>query len=612
MHAMSCNRSFGDSVGFILELGVYVIGIFAVIFLFYTNSFLIKRRKKELGLYNILGMEKRHIAKTMFLENLYISVFSLIVGILSGVLLSKLMFMLLFKLLKFTVNVPFLVPADSIVTTIIMFAIIFMIIFLNNLRQVHLTKPIELLKGGQVGEKEPKTKWILTMIGIVSLGIGYYIAITTESPLSALSLFFVAVILVIIGTYCLFIAGSITILKLLRKNKKFYYKTKHFTSVSGMIYRMKQNAAGLASICILSTAVLLMLSSTVSLYIGSEDSIRNKNPRDISFNAILNNDTEKNVANISLIIEKTLEKNKITPINMVDFTYLTTSITQEHNKLSLHDDYNYNSVSGMIVLLDDYNKMENKSETLEDGQILIYSNKNKVQYEDITINGLEFHIKSQLDDIFAVKYNEMSILSSHYIVVKDMETFKAIQKATLGGYDMLSNYYIGFNADLDDEAMISYTDELRDDVKKDFSGYATSIADSRQGFYALYGGLFFLGIFLGALFIMATVLIIYYKQISEGYEDKERFAIMQKVGMSKQEVKSSIHSQVLMVFYLPLVVAVIHIAAAFLLITRLLAILGLTNVNLFLLCTIGTIVLFAIFYGIVYSLTARVYYKIVE
>ncbi len=306
----------GRELKTILNLGTYVIGFFSVVFLFYTNSFLIKRRKKELGLYNILGMEKKHIAKLLLWETLFVAIISMILGLISGIAVSKLIFLVLLKILNFKVTMGFVISTNSIVKTVILFGSIFLLTLINNMRQIHLAKPVELLKGGQIGEKEPKTKWILTLIGILSLGAGYYIALTTEAPLAALNMFFLAAILVMIGTWSLFTAGSIALLKMLRKNKKFYYKTNHFINVSGMIYRMKQNAVGLANICILSTTVLVMLSTTVSLYIGMEDVLRTRFPRDISISA--KNISKEKSEMINNLVKEQADKDNITLKNIVN------------------------------------------------------------------------------------------------------------------------------------------------------------------------------------------------------------------------------------------------------------------------------------------------------
>jgi len=334
LHFISVNdgldvMSGGDSLKIILKLGTYVIGLFSVIFIFYTNSFLIKRRKKELGLYNILGMEKKHIAKVLFWESFFVTLISMVMGLLLGIAVSKLIFLVLLKILHFKVPMGFFISIKSLIITATLFGFIFVLTLLNNLRQIHLAKPVELLKGGQVGEKEPRTRWVLTLIGLSSLGSGYYIAVTTEAPLAALNRFFLAVILVMIGTWALFTAGSIALLKMLRKNKSFYYKTNNFINVSGMIYRMKQNAIGLANICILSTTVLVMISTTVSLYIGMEDVLRTRYPRDISISA--KNVSREKSEEISSMIKEQSEKNGIDIKNIVKYRSLSLAMIQDKN-----------------------------------------------------------------------------------------------------------------------------------------------------------------------------------------------------------------------------------------------------------------------------------------
>ncbi|XWX62631.1 ABC transporter permease [Desulfitobacterium sp. AusDCA] len=626
MHSISINDGLnhmagGNNLKFILDLGNYVIAIFSIIFLFYTNSFLIKRRKKELGLYNILGMEKRHIAKVLTWEAFLVSITTLTLGLLGGIIASKLMFLVLLRIINFAVPMGFFISVPSIVVTIILFVIIFGLTLLNNLRQIQLAKPIELLKGGQTGEKEPKTKIILTLFGVISLASGYYIAQTTESPLDALYLFFIAVVLVIIGTYALFTAGSIALLKLLRQNKKFYYQAKHFTSVSGMIYRMKQNAVGLANICILSTMVLVMLSTTVSLYIGMEDVLKTRYPRSIEVNA--SNISNEKKDSLNQVISEQADKLGITLKDKINYRFMPIYMVQDNdNSFSSGSSYyraGNNICSLTFIPLSDFNNMENQSISLAENEILLYSFRGKVSGDTINLSGQTFKVKDHLKDLAIDSESPAMDHNSYYLVFSDEQTINKLYRTSIeNSSDARENkqdlaYYLGFNTNGDAIKEIELTKAIGNKLNdSSISGYAQGLEASRETFFSLYGGLFFLGLFLGALFIMATVLIIYYKQVSEGYDDKERFQIMQKVGMSKREVKRSIRSQVLMVFFLPLIAAVVHIGFAFKMITKLLALLNLTNVTLFVLCSIGTILIFAIFYAIVYLLTARVYYKIVS
>lgn len=614
--------SDSSSLRSLLMFGAIVIAIFSVIFLFYTNSFLIKRRKKEFGLFNILGMEKKHIAKVMFYETLFTALLSLGVGILAGILFSKLMILLLFKIISFDVTFGFEIPLPAILSTLVLFSSIFLVNLLYNIFQVHLAKPIELLKGGNVGEKEPKTRWIMTAIGVISLGGGYAIALTTESAIAAVYFFFVAVVLVMIGTYNLFTSGSIALLKMLRKNKNYYYKLEHFISVSGMMYRMKQNAVGLANICILSTAVIIMLSTTVSLYVGVEDALRTRFPSNIYVSARYVSDEQ--VESLKQTIEQQIAKADVTTQNVFNYRSKGFAAIQEKDDFTQAQSSSYTSNRFAfleLIPLEDYNQMENKSEELAEDQVLIYPVRGDIAGEKINLNGYELSIKERLNSMNYEGEDSAVLSNTYYLVVKDLETIQRVSQALEGAEGQGKNpadqgtlsYYYGFDVNEDSETQIALTKALHKEFNSlGIDGYVNGAESSRASFYAIYGGLFFLGLFLGLLFIMATVLIIYYKQIAEGYDDKERYEIMQKVGMSLDEVKKSIRSQVLTVFFLPLVTAAIHIAFAFNLITKLLSVFNLTNIPLFAFWTAITVLVFAVFYAIVYALTARTYYKIVS
>ncbi|QXE20656.1 ABC transporter permease [Clostridium sp. 001] len=610
MHAISINKgldgaSGSESLKTLLFLGTIVIGIFSAIFLFYTNSFLIKRRKKEIGLYNVLGLEKKHIAKILCFECIFTSVISLTAGLIGGIILNKLMFLLLIKMLNFKVSFGFSISVPSIIKTLIVFCSIFFVTLLSNLFQIKILKPIELLKGSEQGEKEPKTKWIMTIIGLAALCGGYGIALNVKSPLAALNLFFGAVILVMIGTYALFTAGSIAVLKFLRKQKNFYYKTGHFISISGMMYRMKQNAVGLANICILSTAVLVMLSTTISLYAGMEDILKLRYPRDIVVTA---KETNKNqIQKIDETLNSELKNGKIDMKGKLYYFDNSLEVVKKDGKfLSVKKDPGKVNISMIEVIpISDYNRLKGKNITLHDNEVIFFSKVKNYTNDTINIDNKSFKIKQRLDKPVGGLNNSMIDLIDTYIIF--VNNIDSVEN------NSFKEYTTAFNINGTNKEILSISDKLNKKFAENkIKANAESAASGRKQFLSLYGGLFFLGIFLGILFLMATVLIIYYKQISEGYEDKERFEIMQKVGMDKKEIKKTIRSQVLMVFFLPLIFTVIHIAFAFPMITKMLAVLGLKNINLFILSTAGTIVVFAAIYTIVFSLTARVYYKIVE
>lgn len=595
-----------------------MIALFAIIFLFYTNSFLVKRRKKEFGVFNILGMEKSHIAKTMAWENFYVTLISIAGGLVIGIALDKAMFLLIAQVLNEEISLGFFISDKAIISTVVMFCIIFLLILLNSIRQIQTANPIELLTAGNAGEREPKTKWVLTILGLLSLGTGYYIALAIKNPLTALVYFFFAVILVIIGTYMLFTAGSIALLKILRKNKKYYYKTKHFTSISGMIYRMKQNAVGLANICILSTAVLVMVSSTSSLMLGMQDVIATRYPDDF---IVYSNETSEERAYESFdAIRELQEEQNLNVTSEREYRYLVFPAFINGDTFEVTRDANFSSLGNLnnliFVSLSDYNRVMGTDKTLAEDEILIYSDRLQFDYPTLKIFDREYSVKEKIDEFIGNGLIVAVAANTQFIVLPDgtdIDELYALQKEALSDGASEIQYYYGFNSDADEETQRAfYRTLLEDYVGHGYEGTIESKADSRSEFVGLYGGFFFIGIFLGILFIMATVLIIYYKQISEGYDDKQRYEIMQKVGMTHQEIKNSIHSQVLTVFFLPLIVAGIHIAVAFPIITKLLALLNLLNVQLFLTCTVVCYVVFAVMYLLIYLLTARTYYKIVS
>ena len=616
------NMPGGATIPTIMNLGTMVVGLFAVIFLLYTNTFLMKRRHKEIGLYNILGMSKRHIAVVMLWETVYTCLITVVGGLLLGILLSKLMLLLLYKILFFSVSFGFMVSWKSVGITAVLFVAIYLVALLLNLLHVHLSKPVELLKGGSVGEKEPKTKVLLAILGVVTLGAGYYIAITTESPLEALMLFFLAVILVIIGTYCLFTAGSIAFLKAMKKRKNYYYQAKHFIGISGMLYRMKQNAVGLANICILSTMVLVMISTCVCLYIGTGDALNAMYPHDIIYSQSWQDSGNRSKEEVRVQIQEALDKAGMEPTHVQEVDQLTTvnSMPEEATLGGVDPNAGVmdlsNTVTTLVVTAEGYRQMTGNTLNLAPGEAAIYTTESQGEWEQISFLGLSFSIKTWLPEAPAITvegYSERYI----FLVVADDAAMEAVyQQQMLDGGGLASNIYWEYSLDFDGvskEEMLQLYQTLRSSVLSDTGDNTLSCRDAQEvDFYSLYGSLQFLGLFLGALFLMATVLIIYYKQISEGYEDKERFAIMEKVGMSQQQVRTSIRSQVRMVFFLPLLGAIIHLAASFKMISKLMAALGLQNIPLFALCCAGTVAAFAVGYFIIYHLTARTYYKIVR
>lgn len=608
----------------IMFLGIAVIYIFSFIFLLYSNSFVMKRRQKEIGLYNILGLEKGHIMKMMAVETLLTSVISIIGGIAAGILGSKLALLLLLKILHVPAQLGFYVCVPGIIVCAVMFLPVVIVTLFRNVHRVRLSQPIELLRSGNTGEREPKAKWLMALLGFLCLGIGYYIAVTTKSPVTALGLFFAAVLLVMAGTYLLFTAGSIAVLKVMRWKKSFYYKTKNFTSISGMIYRMKQNAMGLASICILSTGVLLMLSTTVSLNMGIEDSLSDMFPYDAGFT--FNNVTFEEVPRLRNAFDEAVEKEKVPYEEKVTQVILDISIARNGNNMEIltRDTAASANVEYLTVVPEEeYEKISGKTVELKPGEILAFQENGGKG--DIALNGVDYKVKEWLEEKPTYDRGNNIFYKTTIVVTKeDLQKMDALQKELVGkdrGYLKLE---FGLYIEGGKEADIKYGNLLQEDLAPLAETLQAEDGDMTpwfrynireehySSFYTLNGGLLFLGIFLGFIFLVGAGMIIYYKQMSEGYEDKDRFEIMQKVGMSRKEVKSAIRRQILMVFFLPLLMAVLHIIMAFPMISRLLGLLGMMNTELYILCTAGTIVVFAVIYAVIYMCTAKSYYKIVE
>lgn len=626
---MMMNYPGGETMRGILGFGVYVIGFFAVIFLFYTNSFLVRRRKKEFGLYNILGMGKRNIARVMLWETLFIGAFSIAVGMALGVLFSKLAELVMVNIMSMDVTFGVTIDYKAIYYTVVLFAVIFFLILLNSLRQVHLSNPIALLHSENAGEKPPKANWFFAVLGVLILGCAYYLAVTIKDPVTTLAAFFFAVIMVIIATYLIFISGSVAFCKILQKKKNYYYKTNHFVSVSSMSYRMKRNGAGLASICILCTMVLVMISSTVCLYLGKEDSLRERYPRNINVtmtSQIYSDLISQDADDVAKRTFETAENMGYTPVNAIDYTMLS-FVSYVRDGEIVFDKNGFNYVSGdlwqiFIVSLDDYNRLTGSQENLDEDEVMIYTSKDMdYNYDVLKIKGQEpLNIKKVVTDFENNGVDTMQIIPALYIFVPDLEV--QVQKISEQSQDTLGNInrFVGYDLEATDQQQTDVFSEIYDWLRtsqvKSADGsmyvYVEGSANEKLEFFGIYGGLFFLGIILGIVFIFAAVLIMYYKQVSEGYEDQSRFEIMQKVGMTKREIKKSINSQMLTVFFMPLIAAGVHLAFAFPMIYTMLILLGLVNKVFLIMVTVGCFLLFALLYMLVYKITSRAYYSIVS
>ena len=617
-----------DEVRMIVFTGEIVVEIFCIIFLIYSNSFLMKRRQKEIGLYNILGLERNHIGIVMFLETIITSIGSLAGGIAVGIIGSKLALLLLLKLLHIPSVLGFYISVKGIFTCLFMFGIVFLMILFLNLAKIHLSRPVELLRGNNTGEKEPAAKWLMALIGFICLGAGYYLAVTTESPIKAITIFLLAVILVMAGTYLLFTAGSIVILKFLRRRKSFYYRTGNFISISGMLYRMKQNAIGLASICILSTGVLLMISMTVSIYFGMNDIMLNRYPYDVDMSVTSISEDECQTAIEAF--EKAIADNKVPVEKSVEEIYLDIVCSKNGDQILIKPANTIRNSDSVLVLSllnqAEYERLTGISANLNDGEIFAWY-PSTVQKDSVTVDETEFTVKKWLDKN-PLTCGEDAVSDNAVLVVTD-EDFKKFDEMRTEMYKGVSSapagedltLHLGLDITGSETDKIDFGTpvmEVVKDLKKngglsENSWITSGIRQQEyESYYADNGSLLFIGIFLGSLFLMGTAMIIYYKQISEGYEDQKRFEIMQKVGLSRREVRSSVRRQILMVFFLPLLMAMLHITMAFPMIRRMLLLFGMTNTKLFIGCTAGTVLIFAVVYGLIYLMTARSYYHIVE
>ena len=629
MSSIGVNQTLpgGNTVQIVMHMGVIIVGLFSVIFLYYTNSFLIKRRKKELGLYNILGLEKRHIAMVLFWETLMSALLSIGVGLGAGVLLDRLMFLVLRNLLAFDVAMTYAFHWQSVIWTVLVFAAIFLLLLLANLVQVGRAKPIELLRGGNVGEREPRVKWPLVVIGLAALGSGYYIAVTTESVIAALGLFFVAVVLVIIGTYCLFLAGSIAVLKVMKRNKGYYYKARHFVSVSGMLYRMKQNAVGLANICILSTMVLVTVSTTVSLYGGVTDILRSRFPYDIETHFY--NVAEPVKGYVRSVLAEEAEEAGLEVTETADYETLTIALVMDGNTLSA-DNSSENYGQGAYIQFftpEGYAAATGyQVGELGEHEVAVYVQDGTLP-ETFHLLGEDYTVKEWIT--VAPQDGELAgfLGNTFYIVVRDDAALERVYQAQLAAegehyYPSSMDWEFSVNLSGTDAEKAALADRFQarfeaDQITLNGTTYpiewiSTIRQDNTADAYSLYGSFLFLGILLGLLFLMATVLIIYYKQIIEGYDDRARYQIMRQVGMDKKLISSSVRSQVLTMFLLPLGMAAVHLCFAFPLLTRVLKALLLDNVNVFFWCTLITFAAFVVVYVLVYAVTARVYFRTVS
>lgn len=624
MMSLSLNETLqsayaGMYVSSFLDMGRFIIITFSIIFLFYSSSFVNKRRKSELGLYNILGLEKKHIINISFVEYLICYVISLIIGLIAGVIFEKALFLIILGMLDMDVSFGSIISFKSIVSSIEIYGLIYFSLFLYGVYTITKSNPLELLKEKNSGEKEPKAKWLLTIIGIVTMGLGYFIALNTKTAMETVLTFFPAVFLVIIGTYLIFTTGSIALLKALKKNKRYYYKTNHFITISNMMFRMKKNAVGLASICILSTMVLVMISSTTSLWFSLDRLVEESYPMDM----IIKTSPYDNKEQLLEELNNISDKNNTSFFDIKSYVHLETSSTLEDDKIYFSNDYNdpnllRKQVIMQFVALDDFNNFTDDHQTLKEDEILLYNiNNNNYQNNHLKIYDKDYKIKQ----IYNQKIDKLplsnNINSNQFVIIvptlEDVEEIYEYQKTIYGDYASDIKRITLF-----DVAEGTNTYEIKNDIYYKFEDLGldkirVDVQDEIvNDFRGLYGAFLFLGIFLGIVFMIAIVLIVYYKQISEGSEDAKRFEIMKKVGLSNDEIKKAINSQVLIVFFAPLVIAIIHLFGSYNLVYLVIQLLSANSTDGYILTFMLSIIVFVIFYIIVYIVTSKAYYKIVS
>ena len=628
------HMSGGGSSAIILRLGTVVIAVFALIFLFYTHSFLIRRREREFGLYNVLGMGKGNIARILLWETVITYGLTTGTGLLLGMVLYKLAELGMVRLLQVPVTYTLTVSVSSLLAAAALFAAIHTLILLNGLRQLHGVSAVGLLRSESVGEKPPKAQWVLTAAGAVLLAGAYWLAVSIKEPLAALTWFFAAVLMVIAATYLLFISGSVTLCRGLQRNKKYYYRPQHFVSVSSMAYRMKRNGAGLASVCILATMVLVMISSTTCLYVGQEDAVNARYPRDMDVAVYGRSDHPLDEAEAEQLrqgVESTVFNFGGQTSNVATYREISVSGLPDGGDLRLGNAGASAADSTHVihiyfVPLEEYNAVTGQSLTLEDGQVYVAALRTEFHSDTLSIDGgMTRHVmKREIPALVGAAVAD--ITPSLTVVVPDFEQFVPELQSYLTnkyGWYPTATWHYAFDTDLPENQQGNIdgtTPNLKDALDDYLSGVSSdwdvgvsveSKAANRADFYGTYGGLFFLGIMLSIVFIFAAVAILYYKQLSEGYEDQSRFDIMQKVGMTKQDIRRSINSQLLTVFYLPLVLAGVHLCFAFPFIHKLLILFNLDNRGLLIGTTAVSFAVFAVLYAIVYKLTGNTYYRIV-
>lgn len=617
-------RERSGTVVQLLSLGSVIIGFFSLIFILYTNSFLIKRRKKEIGLYAILGMKKKHVAFVLLIESLITSIGSIFIGIISGQIIGRFVFLGLNYVLKLPVSMEYPFSIETAGITAAGFTALFFLAFLYNISQVTFSNPIQLVRGKQTGEKEPKSSLLLFLLSLVSLGAGYWISLSTEDVMSAIIYFFLAVLLVIIGTYLLFISGSIFILKAMKKNKKLYYRPNAFISISGMLYRMKQNAVGLANISVLATMVIVAVSTTAAIFVGSEASINIQFPYENEV-AMYEADFE-DMTNFQELVVNETERRELSIEDIVAYRYNSLTGVLEGDEFVFKSSLQGDIVETQAIFIpkEDIENITGVSIDLEGNEVVVLDSKNEYTQPTIKLGKQAYPVHqikdSDMSNIITDQIERMlrtDVVGTTVVLTNGAEEMQSIVKDYTELYP--DDYFDGFATVQWDtsgiaEEKMAYAEDLTD-IIYDLEEYSLSYRAKevlREEWYQMNGGLLFMGIFLGGLFTFGAALITYFKQISEGYDDREKFQIMQKVGLDEKTIQKSTRSQIVWMFFLPLILAVIHTAFAFPIISKLLLLFGLVDQGLIILSIIGVVLCFSLLYWIIYRVTSRVYFSIVK
>lgn len=610
----------GETISMTLGLGMVIVTIASAIIVLYANSFVMKNRSKELGIYGMLGLEKRHLISMVFKELLIFGSLTLIAGLGLGALFDKLIFALLLKLMNMKVElVATFQPSVFILVTLIFGAIFLGLVFINAFRIARMNA-LQLSREKASGEKKGRFLSLQTILGLISMGSGYYLAVTVENPLNAVLIFFVAVLLVIFGTYLLFNAGITVFLQILKKNKRYYYQPNNMISVSNLIFRMKKNAVGLATIAILSTMVLVTMSAATSIFSASETFKKVMNPHDFG---ITGQNVEKE--DINKLLDQYASDKGLTVTKKEVLTYSSFGVAnQEGTKLTIFEK-GQNRVQPKTVFMvfdqKDYENMTDQKLALSGKEVGLFTKNKELQgQKELTLNDQTYTIKEEIKKDFILEHvpNQYNILTSdyNYLVVPDLKAF-------LDQYpnsSIFNQYYGGMNVTASEEEQLKIADDYskfvnnfnRELNKEGSYVYGSNLADSSAQMSALFGGVFFIGIFLSIIFMVGTVLVIYYKQISEGYEDRERFIILQKVGLDQKQIKQTINKQVLTVFFLPLLFAFLHLAFAYHMLSLILKVIGVLDATMMLTVTLSICAIFLIVYVLIFMITSRSYRKIVQ